>query len=357
MGNPISIKVPGRICLFGDHQDYLGLPVISATIDKYIYINAQPIDKKFLEIELPDIAKKETIDLNQEISTLSDRDYFRSAIRILEREGISIKTGYRVQIRGDIPIKAGLSSSSALVVAWIRLLLKIATPNYPYSPEKIAQWSYATEVLEFNEPGGLMDQYTISLGGVVYLDTLKGNYRRLSPQWGGIVIGDSGIEKSTLKILSHLKTNALEALEEVKKHHPYFSLAQATLSDYQQTYPILPAALRPYWYAAIHNHLITQKAILELEQPETNMIQIGNLMNAHQEILQNQLGNTPKPMIKMIECAMKEGAQGVKIVGSGGGGCFVALTPKTNVTKLITRLEEAGVKNAFSVKITPPHHE
>ena len=77
----------------------------------------------------------------------------------------------------------------------------------------------------------------------------------------------------------------------------------------------------------------------------------------HQEILQNQLGNTPKPMIKMIECAMKEGAQGVKIVGSGGGGCFVALTPKTNVTKLITRLEEAGVKNAFSVKITPPHHE
>ena len=33
MPRALSVKAPGRICFFGDHQDYLGLPVIVATID------------------------------------------------------------------------------------------------------------------------------------------------------------------------------------------------------------------------------------------------------------------------------------------------------------------------------------
>ncbi|MEM9867554.1 MAG: galactokinase family protein, partial [Bacteroidota bacterium] len=32
----IEISVPARICFYGDHQDYLGLPVIAGTIDRYI---------------------------------------------------------------------------------------------------------------------------------------------------------------------------------------------------------------------------------------------------------------------------------------------------------------------------------
>ena len=29
MQNKIISKAPGRVCLFGDHQDYLGLPIIA----------------------------------------------------------------------------------------------------------------------------------------------------------------------------------------------------------------------------------------------------------------------------------------------------------------------------------------
>ena len=35
----MKITTQGRICLFGDHQDYLNLPVIACAINKYIKIN------------------------------------------------------------------------------------------------------------------------------------------------------------------------------------------------------------------------------------------------------------------------------------------------------------------------------
>ncbi|MHA2203829.1 MAG: galactokinase family protein, partial [Candidatus Hodarchaeales archaeon] len=41
-----SISSPGRICLFGEHQDYLGLPVIPMAINKrlklYYQLNENP---------------------------------------------------------------------------------------------------------------------------------------------------------------------------------------------------------------------------------------------------------------------------------------------------------------------------
>ena len=45
MASSLFEKAAARICFFGDHQDYLGLPVIAATIDRYIYMEATPIDE------------------------------------------------------------------------------------------------------------------------------------------------------------------------------------------------------------------------------------------------------------------------------------------------------------------------
>ena len=43
-------KAPARICLFGDHQDYLGLPVIACAIDKYIIVEGKPNHSNFLKL-------------------------------------------------------------------------------------------------------------------------------------------------------------------------------------------------------------------------------------------------------------------------------------------------------------------
>ena len=47
-------KAPARICLFGDHQDYLGLPVIACAIDKYLTVSGTPNQTDLLNFDLID---------------------------------------------------------------------------------------------------------------------------------------------------------------------------------------------------------------------------------------------------------------------------------------------------------------
>ena len=76
MAASLSIKAPGRVCFFGDHQDYLGLPVIAATIDRYVFIEATPINTSFLRIDLLDFSRQETIALNETIDRLAPSRLF-----------------------------------------------------------------------------------------------------------------------------------------------------------------------------------------------------------------------------------------------------------------------------------------
>ena len=51
----IKVQAPARICFFGDHQDYLNLPVIAGTINRFIHIEGELINEKSYSIHLFDI--------------------------------------------------------------------------------------------------------------------------------------------------------------------------------------------------------------------------------------------------------------------------------------------------------------
>ena len=112
----IQLKVPARICFYGDHQDYLGLPVIAGTIDRFIQLKASPIPEKKFHIKLLDLNDEFVIDLKDGLKQVVQDDYFRSCMAVLKKEGFHFDEGYTIEVSGNIPVNAGLSSSSALVV-------------------------------------------------------------------------------------------------------------------------------------------------------------------------------------------------------------------------------------------------
>nr|WP_297784655.1 GHMP kinase [uncultured Allomuricauda sp.] len=348
----IEIKVPARICFYGDHQDYLGLPVIAGTIDRYINLSASPNNDGIYLLKLLDLKKETSISLDDDLKHVQADDYFRSVIAVLKEKGFQFDQGYDIEISGNIPVNAGLSSSSALVVAWIRFLVETQGKSDEISDYEIGRWAYEAEVLFFDQPGGLMDQYTIAQKGLIYIDTQSGESTRLHTSLGKLLVAESGVPKKTLEVLKNARVYAQKAVDAVKKVHPEFELEHATLEDYEKFIDLVPGELQGYWYATIYNYHITLEAKKELLKPNPNIQVLGDLMNQHQIILQNEIKNTPLEMVEMMDAARIAGAIGTKIIGSGGGGCMVAMITDDMENKVKQAFLDKGAKAVYTVELT-----
>ena len=165
------------------------------------------------------------------------------------------------------------------------------------------------------------------------------------------LVGDSGIEKKTQDVLRRLKGGATKAIGMIQKDDPNFRIHNAKKQDFYDLRKKLPFELHQYFYAAIFNHEITQNAFLELSNSNYDINKIFNLINAHQDILDKKLNNTPNDMIRMMNAAKDAGAKATKIVGSGGGGCFLAMSDPKDEKKVLNSILNAGAVDAFTVNL------
>jgi galactokinase len=232
---------PGRTCLFGDHQDYLGLPVIACAINRNIKLTAVPNDTKVFKLNMIDINEIRIIDIDQTFPELEPRDYFASSLRVLRRHGCIPTVGYDITITGNIPINSGTSSSSALLLAWINFLVEAYGVTDQVTPEFIAQMGYASEVLEHGEPGGMMDHYSIGIGNIVHIDTKPPfSYTIIGTELNGLITGVSGVPKETIGLIGDLKGNALLAIDIVKQNFTDFDLNKTEITDLKKYCNYLP---------------------------------------------------------------------------------------------------------------------
>jgi galactokinase len=326
----IAVSTPGRICLFGEHQDYLGLPVIAAAISRRIYLTGQYRSDQQVIIHLPDLEQTETFSLAGPLAYVAKRDYFRSAVNVVRREeGATFSRGFDVTVRGTIPINAGTSSSSALVVSWVNLLLQLADEPLSRSRESIASIAHRAEVLEFGEPGGMMDHYATAVGDVIYLESEPAiHITHLRPTLGTFVLGDSGEPKDTLGILKHVKFGMLDALKKIHAHHPSFDLTSAPLESATNYRHLLTADELSLLQSNLSDRDILREALTVLNASTIDDAHFGELLNKHQDNLRDAKRISTPKIDRMLRAAMRAGALGGKINGSGGGGCMFAYAPQ-----------------------------
>jgi galactokinase len=345
---------PGRTCLFGDHQDYLGLPVIACAINRNIKLTAVENDTKVFLLNMVDIDQVRVIAIDATFPELEPRDYFASSLRVLRRHGCIPNVGYNITITGDIPINSGTSSSSALLLAWINFLVTAFGVDDEVTPEFISKMGYASEVLEHGEPGGMMDHYSIGVGNIVHINT--GNpfsCTVIGSELKGLITGVSGVPKETIGLIGELKGNALLAIDMIKQNFKNFDLNKTEVTDLKKYCNYLPDRLIPYFEGAIKNHHYTKLALIEFQKPELDLKKIGELMNAHHAVLRDLLKITVPRIDAMVDAALKAGAYGAKIVGSGGGGSIVVMAEPGNEAVVVEAILAAGAKDAYAVAVDP----
>lgn len=343
------VSTPGRICLFGEHQDYLGLPVIAAAISKRIQIKGQFRADNVVHFSLPDVKKIEKFEIDFPIQYSKKRDYFKSVLNVLHRKGHRLNRGFDIEVRGNIPINSGTSSSSALLVSWVKFLNDMYALGY--TQKQIGEITYEAEVLEFTEPGGMMDQYSTAVGNVIYLASQPDiSIKTYARDLGTFVLGDSLEAKDTLGILSRVKFGTLDGLNKIKQQDTSFDLSTASMADLnvhknlisEDEYILISANLDD------RDILLAAKAMFEGETEWNDQI-LGVLLSKHQNNLREHKRISTLKIDRMIHASLDAGALGAKINGSGGGGCMFAYAPE-NPEKVVEAIEKEGGK-AYIIRV------
>jgi galactokinase len=347
----LKISTPGRICLFGEHQDYLGLPVIAAAISRRVDMSGNHRADKQIIIHLPDIDAELRMEVSEErMLYVQKRDYFRSGYNVLIDKGLTFSKGIECTVHGNIPINSGTSSSSALLVTWIHFLSKMADIPTDFTSKELGEMAFQAEVVEFGEPGGMMDHLSTAIGKAVYLEfEPKTTAQTLEPNVGSFVLADSCEPKDTIGVLKRAKFARLELIDRIKNYLPTFSLHDFDSNEKEKLKDFLSEDDYTLLVGTLRNRDVLREALTLFKNNLMTDELLGNLLLEHHQILRDVLQISTPKIEKMLNAAMEAGALGGKINGSGGGGCMFVYAPN-DPEKVASAIEKVGGKS-YVIKI------
>ena len=350
MREEINVSAPGRVCLFGEHQDYFGLSIIAAAIDLRISISGKKRKDNILNIDLPDIGETEEFTLEKEVEYTKERDYLKSAVNVLKRKGIRFPSGWDCLIRGTIPINSGTASSSALVVAWIKFLLETAEDERANAADEIAELGFLAEVAEFGEPGGKMDHFSSALGGVVTIDfneELK--VKQLQNSLKEFVLADSLQKKDTTGMLGYIKSHVLEGVASIQNRIDGFNLKSPLAQRENDEIEKLSQDVKRLLKGTLLTRDLTAEGKSLFQSEAFDHHRFGELLSRQHEVLRDYICISTPKIEQMIDASIEAGALGAKTNGSGGGGCMFAYAPE-KADHVAEALEKTGAK-AYIVRV------
>lgn len=363
--SPFISAAPGRLCLFGEHQDYLNLPVIALALPLACTIHVTPKkDTRELILHVPAMGRNhegvvwslhlDHIPPIQGLAVVGSEnpgkeeeplDFALAAVHEMLEDGwVFDQGGAECVSTTTLPLQAGVSSSSAFCVAWIQVLARLMTNTTAatttpstLTPLQVAKLAHRAEVTHFGSPGGTMDHMTSALGGILRIGPGMWEYQYLQAprQLGVWVLAYSGEPKDTLKHLNRCKGLRLKLLEKLGGSWDNTNVDGLTEDE------------RTLLKATITNRDTEQRAANEWSTSPASTL--ASYMGQHHTALRDGLHLSTPRLEAMNEAAVKAGAWAFKVVGSGGGGCGVAWCVNGVADAVALAMKEAGATETWII--------
>ncbi len=337
-------RAPGRVNLIGEHTDYNDGFVMPAALDFSTWVKVSPLEQRRLTIFSENFNDEVEVDLDDpNLSARGDWSDYPVGVAVeLERAGHRLR-GARLQIRGEVPIGSGLSSSAAIEVATACALA--ANSEWEIDPRELAVLCQRAENEFVGARVGIMDQF-ISLFGqaqkALLLDCRSLEFRLLPlPDNVRLIICNTMVKHALASSAYNERRAQCEAgVKHLAKFVPnVVALRDVTIEQLEAHV----GGLEDVVYRRCR-HVITENARVlsagdALEQG--NLERFGKLMAESHRSLRDDYEVSSDELDLMVEIAEKvEGVYGARMTGGGFGGCTVNLVADTHVEQFKDRVSQ-----------------
>lgn len=349
-----EFHAPGRVNLIGEHTDYTGGWVLPMAIPFTTTATLTPMAAGY---------RFESASFSQAHSlTCADRgaasgnwsDYPVGVLRQLQKRGAVLQP-FVLQLSGNVPLGAGLSSSASVEIATAMALL--AHAKMRMSVPEIATMCRAAENDFVGSPCGIMDQFVVVAaikGHALMLNTATLDFQHLPMNTGElaecrVVVANSMLRHSISTGDYGLRRQEVEAGQaELKKMFPnLLNLGGADIDQLEQARASMPQAS----YQRCR-HIITENARVLAARDAMlagNAALLGNVMTQSHASQRDDFQCSTPEIDFLVETANGiEGCFGARLTGGGFGGCTVNLVHKSAVESFQRSLKSAYLER-FSI--------
>jgi galactokinase len=334
-----STSAPGRVNLIGEHIDYHSLPVLPMAIGRRVTVHFTPSTGTQIHASSKDGFPPRSFTWTQSIPPYESGDwgnYLKAAARAVALRW-GVRNGIHAEITGNIPPAAGLSSSSALLVAFTIALLQ--------ANQIEATLEELMDILPDGEQyvgtrGGGMD-HAISLAGQqgcaleIHFQPFRTRPIRIPADWAFLVAHSLRTAEKSSAVREHYNQ---------RRYAGQRALQTLGLSSYHPLpNPELAARLTDSLERRCFLHVVTeaarvQQAIAALESSDAGTF--GRILNEGHRSLRDQLEVSCPELDRLTDSALHAGALGARLTGAGFGGCAIILTTQSQLRAIKQNLIE-----------------
>jgi galactokinase len=339
-----TFRAPGRVNLIGEHTDYNDGFVMPVAIDLSTWAKLSPRDNRKLHVFSENYAEEIEEDLDDPniIPRRRWSDYPIGVAVMLERAGHRLR-GASLQLRSEVPIGSGLSSSAAIEVATACAL--VANSGLNIDRRELALLCQQAENEFVGARVGIMDQF-VSLFGkehkALLLDCRSLEFRLLPlPDNVRLIICNTMVKHALASSAYNERRAQCEAgVKHLAKFLPHVTaLRDVTLEQLEQYREGLPEVVYRRCRHVITENARVLAAAEALERDELH--NFGKLMAASHESLRDDYEVSSRELDVMVELARRgEGVYGARMTGGGFGGCTVNLVRTENVEEFSVRVPQ-----------------
>ena len=342
---PEVATAPGRVNLIGEHTDYNDGWVLPMAIDRSVRVAfARRGDRRIRAhaVAFEQTREVEIVDLRPP-GGADWISYVAGVAWALTADGHDLP-GADLVIDGDVPIGSGLSSSAAIEMATARALCRLA--DLPWSPVDMARLGQRVESEYIGIKGGLMDQFTATMGRAghaLLLDcrSLESDAVPL-PDEAVIVVMDTGAPRTLAgSAYNDRSRSCREAVRALRRIDPVVRALRDVDAE-------LLAAARDRMDEETYRR--ASHVVAEIRRPlamvdelrRRDMDAAGRLMDESHFSLRDLYEVSSEELDLFTELARRHPAcHGARLTGAGFGGCAIALVSASDVDAFMDEVHAA----------------